>query len=328
MAKLRYSGEEVESEEGETVLQALRRHGLEVSSSCEAGVCQACMLCCVQGSVPAAAQAGLRASLKEKGYFLACQCVAEGPMQLSLGALTPTFQPATLVSRDELSARIKRLRLLLESPLEFRAGQFVSLRRADGLIRSYSIACLPSDEAAGQSRELELHVARVPDGRMSQWLCHDLEVGRELEIRGPCGDCCYAAETLEQPLLLVATGSGLAPILGVLRSALKAGHKGEIHLYHGGRDPGGLYLVGELQEFSAEHSNFHYYPCISGEACSWAKHSRASDLALSDHKQLTGWQVYLCGNADMVKKTKTLAYLAGAGLDAIFADAFEFAAQG
>jgi len=134
---------------------------------------------------------------------------------------------------------------------------------------------------------------------------------------------------------LIGTGTGLAPLYGILRDALHSGHRGDIRLYHGSRIPEGLYLGDALSALASEHGNFHYMPCLSGEvgACDTGaggapannaiRQGRADAEALKDYPDLTGWQVFICGYPAMVQAAKTAAYLAGASLDAIHADPFE-----
>src|SRR5205085_691623 len=137
------------------------------------------------------------------------------------------------------------------------------VRPGDGLVRSYSLASLhsPPGLPAGDTL-LELHVRKVTGGQMSKWLHDDVAVGEPLELRGPSGDCFYVAGRPVQPILLIGTGTGLAPLYAIARDALRHGHTGPIRLYHGGLDPSGLYHVDELRRLAATHSNFEYVPCV------------------------------------------------------------------
>ena len=118
----------------------------------------------------------------------------------------------------------RRLRLRPEGSFDYQPGQYVQLRRPDGLARSYSLASLPREGW------LELHVRRVTDGRMSSWIFDELHVGGRLELRGPFGDCHYEPGRPEQPLLLAGLGTGLAPLYGIARDALESGHTGPVQL--------------------------------------------------------------------------------------------------
>lgn len=125
-------------------------------------------------------------------------------------------------------------------------------------------------------------------------------------------------------MLLLGTGTGLAPLVGIARDALAPGHRGPIHLFHGSRARSGLYLEEVLKNLAGRFPNFSYFPCLSGEDVpAGYTRGRADDVALEAHPDLTGWRVFLCGAPDMVRTTKRRAYLAGARLDDIHADPFD-----
>ncbi|MDH4275438.1 MAG: oxygenase, partial [Gammaproteobacteria bacterium] len=184
--------------------------------------------------------------------------------------------------------------------------------------RSYSIASVPTVES-----QLELHIARVPQGRMSGWVYQNLRQNDELTISPALGECYYRAESPDQALLLIGTGTGLAPLYGVLRDALRQGHRGEIYLYHGSSTPQGLYLEETLHQLAAHHANFHYFPCVSqGSASAQYAHGRADALALQTLTNLRGMRVYLCGHPAMVRSAQRAVFLGGASMTDIVADAF------
>lgn len=304
----------------ESVLDGLLRHGVHIPSSCYSGVCQSCLMRSVDGAPPAAAQEGLRGSLRERGYFLACQCRPALDMEVALpGNDDLPLVSVKVVAKQALSQRVMGLRLRCLDGFTFEAGQFINLVH-DGAMRSYSIANTP-----GAERTLELHIYRVDDGRVSGWIHNELAVGDTLTIQGPFGDCVYHAEEADRPLLLIATGCGLAPLRGVIHRALQEGHSAPIHLFHGSRSRDGVYLEDEMRALKGRHPQFHYTACLSGgEMVPGFSAGRASDLALSRHPTLKDWRIYLCGNSAMVRAARKKAFLAGAALADIHADPFEF----
>ena len=319
MPKITYSEQSYECRADESVLECLTRHGVELSSSCHAGVCQSCMCRATDGTPPADAQKGLKPQLQQQGYFLACVCTPSE--DLTVTQADDSAMPhvsATLIDKTALKPSIMRLRLKPEAEFEFRAGQFINLHRDDGLIRSYSIASLPQDGY------IELHVEHIQDGKMSNWLHDEVAVGDKLNIDGPHGECFYIDSQPEQNLLLVGTGTGLAPLLGVIRDALANKHSGELHLFHGSHSSEKLYLIDELTQLAAEHANVFYTPCVSGPDNEGFSAGRANDVALTQLPKLDGWRVYLCGHPEMVNGTKKKAFLAGASFNDIHADPFTF----
>ncbi len=307
----------------ESVLDALTRQGAAVPSSCRSGVCQTCTMKAVNGTPPAAAQEGLRDSLKQQGYFLACMCKPGEDLEVALPdeVISPTIS-ATVVDKTELRPDILRLRLAPRETLLFRGGQFINLYGPDGSVRSYSIASATLGEAY-----LELHIRIIPGGKISEWLATKVHRGDTVTLNGPHGDCYYQASSLDQPLLLVGTGTGLAPLLAVTKDALLQGHRGPIHLYHGSHNAMGLYLIKELEAYAKHHENFSYTPCVADPEAHSARYSIGSpaDVALATHKDLKGYRVFLCGNPNMVRACKRKAFLAGANLKDIHTDPFEIA---
>lgn len=302
----------------ESVLDCLLRHGVAVPHSCRSGVCQTCLMRAVTGSPPAASQNGLKESLRQQGYFLACVCRPEQDFAATLSGPELIRVPARVISVAKLSRRIAQVRLDPGAAIEYRAGQFLNLWRSDGLGRTYSIASLPHTDDF-----IELHVARVDQGRMSSWIHDELQAGDDIVLSTPRGECCYQAGNPDQPLLLIGTGSGLAPLYGVLRDALYHGHRGPIWLYHGSQDPDGLYLGEELRTLEREHDNFHYTACLSDTSPGEGPLGQfAHEAALTRHPELKHWRIYLCGNPLMVNQAKKKAFLAGAALTDIHTDPF------
>lgn len=322
MARITFGPHTYEVGENETVLGALLRHGVPIPSSCRSGICQTCMMRAVQGTPPSAAQKGIKESLRARQFFLACSCKPVEDMEVALpGDGDLPFHDAVVIGRAPLNEKILRLQLMCNAPFPYRAGQFINLHH-DGIVRSYSLASVGGEDAF-----LELHVQHVAHGRMSGWIHESGHLGEALRLQGPFGDCHYQPERRDQPLLLIGTGSGLAPLRGIIRDALKQEHRGAIQLFHGGRTPEDLYLVDELRGFAEAHPNFEYNACVSGgETGHGIFAGRASDLAFARFPNLKGWRVYLCGNAAMVKAAKKRAFLSGAALSDIFADPFEFSA--
>jgi ferredoxin-NADP reductase len=274
---------------------------------------------CTEGDPPKNSQRGLKAARQADGYFLACVCFPKTDLVIRTPGVGPTRYRTRVVEVIRETPLIVRLRLEFPSGYEYQAGQFMKLYRPDGNARCYSLASVP-----GLDDFLEIHVRRVAGGATSGWICEQLETGTEVEISEATGECCYVREFPDQPLLLVGTGSGLAPLYGVVRDALRHGHRGEIRLHHGSRDRDGIYLVKGLRAAAGEHGNFTYVPSTSRSSDGDMQLGRADELALAAMPQLKGWRVYLCGHPEMVNATRKRVFLAGASLRDIHGDAFAF----
>jgi len=310
---------------GETVLAGLERQGVPLPSFCRTGVCQTCLMRATSGRPPPSSQVGVAATWAERGCFLACQCVPEGPLAVERCDVVGTF--ASRVTRvAELSPRVLRVELAVPEGFEYRAGQFLQLERAGGVMRPYSIASLPG------SPHLELHVALWAAGAMSQWL--RTATGQPVTLRSPFGECFYLEREPERPLLLAGTGTGLAPLLGVTRAALAAGHRGPIHLYHGSTSAAGLYLWSELRELVAAAPQLRVWGSVlatpgepqpaapAAEARQALRYQPLDRLILDDPLDCFACRVYLCGDPELVQRLRKRVYLCGAPLARIHCDPF------
>lgn len=312
---LTFEGRELMLVPGETVLDCLDRNQAAVPSYCRNGVCQTCLVRAEEGVVPAAAQQGLKETWRAQGWFLACMCRPDSDMRVARchGASEYTVRLLEVVP---LSDSVLRVRLECPAGFEYAAGQFIQLLRpADGLMRPYSLASMPEEPF------LELHVAQLPGGRLSGWLAS--AAGEQVALRGPFGECFYVQEPVARPLLLVGTGTGLAPLYGVLRTALAAGHAAAVRLLHGAANPQGLYLWDALRGMSGIHPQLVCTGSVLEGACEAGLSDRPlQELAMQCGLSLKEARIYLCGNPGFVRDLRKQMYLAGVPLSRIHADPF------
>jgi len=320
MPTIRFEGQDYFCAEDESLLDSLARHGVMLPSACKAGACQTCLTRALKGTPPASAQQGIKDTLAAQGYFLACMCKPTDDLEIGLATVSPRFE-VSLLEKELLNESVVRLRLALPEGFSYRAGQFINLIRAgDELTRSYSLASTPSEPF------LELHVKRVPDGRMSNWLFDDVNVGDPLSFFGPAGDCFYLPGDLERPMLMAGAGTGLAPLYGILRDALEQGHSGPVHLFHGSLATPGLYLIDELRALADSHASVSYSPCVlHGDAPAGGEQGNITEIPARVLGSLSGYRVYLCGDPPIVNALRQKSFLAGAGMQDIYSDPFVFA---
>lgn len=315
--RIRYKGKSYSCRDGETVLEAMLRQGVEFPFSCRNGACHVCMHRSEGGVVPGEAQSGLDAELQQKGYFLPCKCHPEQDLTLLPPDGRDLFMDAVVAEKSTPAPQIRRILLEPYKQFDYQAGQFVNLRDSEGNLRSYSLASVP-----GEDYFLELHVRCIPGGKVSSWLCNELAVGETVALQGPEGDCYYREGAAQQPLLLLASGTGLAPLYGVLRQALLAGHEGPIHLYHAAANADDCYLHNELEALAEEHPNLFYSGVIRGEAPNGFRRGELGDLVLADNPQLQGWRAFLAGAPSMVEGIKPRLFAAGLEPEECFSDPF------
>jgi len=321
MPSIQYKESDYTAHKDESLLDVFLRHGIEIPFSCKNGICQSCLMRSVSAAViPEKAQRGLRQNLIDKHYFKACSFFPAADIEVEDARAEDMFVSALIAKKEILSPEICRLLIEPASTIDYRPGQFVNLRNKDGELRSYSLSSVPPEDYY-----LQLHIKKVAGGLFSDWIFKDLAEGDEVEIQGGNGDCCYNKGSAEQPLLLIGTGVGVSPLIGIVRDALLNEHKADIYLYHGSRTLSGLFLDKELTDLQEQYPQFHYIPCVSGAGEILDSHctaARANDTALAQHTELSGWQVFLCGQPDMVQITRKEAEVAGAAAQDIKSDPF------
>ncbi|MCC6488477.1 MAG: 2Fe-2S iron-sulfur cluster binding domain-containing protein, partial [Candidatus Hydrogenedentes bacterium] len=188
MPTVAFEGKRYVCDGNESVLDCLLRNGVPVSHSCKSGVCQSCLLQAVSGELPGNSQAGLRDTHRARRYFLSCSCVPDNDLEVCRPDATGLRVSAVVRTVELLNDTVARLRVSCSELPGYKAGQFFSLIRPDGLVRSYSAASIPESDDF-----IEFHVALVPGGRMSEWIHHKVKHEDALELQGPSGNCFYVA---------------------------------------------------------------------------------------------------------------------------------------
>lgn len=326
MTHIIYEDKRIELNEGQTVLSALLDEGYEIPNSCRAGVCQSCLMQVTEGEVPPNAQTGLKDTIKAQGYFLACSCQPESPLHIVASKDNALHFDARVIEHKFLNEYVLRLRLKTEQQFDYHAGQFTTLWMNNKVTRSYSLASVSKLD-----NFLELHIRRIPNGVMSNWLCDEINVADSLQIQAATGECFYVPGSPEQKILLAGTGTGLAPLIGIVRDALSQNHSGEIHLIHGAVQMEELYLNKTLQDMAEQHEQFHYHiNLLQAEDSASTNKAVTLDQQLLDiaGSELAESKIYLCGDAPLVNNLKRKMFLGGASMKNIYTDPFVIAADG
>ncbi|HYX37381.1 MAG TPA: 2Fe-2S iron-sulfur cluster-binding protein [Oligoflexus sp.] len=302
---------------GDTVLEALERAGASVPSSCRAGACQHCIMRVTEGQVPASSQAGLKDSLRKTGHFLSCICRPDQNLTCE-PAHTAAFRgQVTIQEIRPIGPDVVLVQLSRPADFNFQPGQFVTVQREDGLARSYSIASQASQDA------LEIHVRRVPQGRLSGWFHTTARPGDQLWMEGPKGDCTYYPGQPSEPLVLVGTGTGIAPLLALVQDACNQGHQGSIAIYHGALTEDRFYWVDEIKALAKSLPNIKYVRCVlRGPASPEVRVGELKDIVLADPSDPKQKRVYLCGDPGLVRILKKQIFLAGVSMSRLHADPF------
>ena len=294
--------------DGSNLLDALNQAGVSVPYSCRAGSCHACLVRCVQGEPLDLKPEALSRTQREQGWRLACQCEVVGDVQIEAFDPQRDGLPAEVAALDWLSPTVLRLRLIAQRPLRYRAGQHVVLWTASGIARPYSLASLPEED-----RFLEFHIDCAHPGEFAD-AARQFKVGDAVrlgELRG--GALRYDPDWQEQPLWLLASGTGLGPLFGVLRDALRQDHRGPIRLVHVARDEAEHYLKAELQALAAA------YPPLAVE---YLLRSQLADHLVQMRLVTRQTHALVCGHPDTVEAFAKRLFLAGLSRNQLLADAF------
>jgi len=307
---------------GANLLEVLREHQIPVSYSCMAGRCGTCRCKVIEGELLESGQETLRPLAGEGRYVFACQttltdsCTIEIPEPDEVVVHPARIVKASVVAIEDMTHDIKRLRLRPAKPMEFSPGQYANLQFAPGLARPYSMAGLCDDG------ELEFHVRVVPNGRVTGYIANDLKVGDAVRVSGPLGSA-YLRRRHEGAMLCVAGGTGLAPILSIVRGAVAAGMRNPIHVYFGVRSQRDIYGAEWLRVLQGDCANLQVHVVVATDAgVSGLRTGLVTEAIAEDWSSLAGWRAYLCGSPPMVEAASLLARQRGVEPERIYADAF------
>lgn len=315
--------------DNETILSAAIRNGINLPHSCQSGVCGSCVAVLLSGEVQQSDEYDdyvLSAEQREAGTILLCCSQAQGDVAIDM----PSYAGAKAIAIRTLPARIGQVDLRNDvavltialpkaPPFQFYAGQYMEILLKDGS-RSYSIANAPS-----QSGSLEFHVRLHEGGLFSpQLFSGNLKSGSIIRLRGPLGSFYLNEESGDKPLILLATGTGFAPIKSILTHLAQTQNTRHVHVYHGTRFANGLYDEAALCEVLAQLPNAKYTPVLSRPNDDWTGATGyITEHVLRDYPDLSAHEVYACGSPDMVRDSKA-ALVAQAKLpeQAFYSDAF------
>lgn len=298
------------AEAGESVLAAAMRQGITLPYGCRNGACGSCKGKLLEGQVDYGQYAAhiLPEFEKKLGFALFCQARALSDLLIDARVINATGE----IPIKKLPCRVQRIErpaddvavLYLSLPanerLQFLAGQYLEIILRDGKRRAYSMANPPQDDA-----HIELHVRKMPGGVFTESVFERMKEKDILRFEGPLGTF-FLREDSDKPIVLVASGTGFAPIKSVLLHAFSLGRQRQMVLYWGGRRPKDLYMAQLCRQWQAEHDNFRFIPVVSDALPEDAWQGRTGFVhraVMEDFPDLAGYQVYACGAPIVVESS-------------------------
>jgi NAD(P)H-flavin reductase/ferredoxin len=308
----------------ETLLDAALRGGVDFPNSCRVGGCASCKCQLVSGRVKELTESAYILSDEEvkQGFILACQSVPLSDVSVKVELDRPALSRASsghITAQHKLTHDITQLDVQLDQPMQYRAGQFTDLSIAalPGVRRSYSFAT-----PAQQNGMVSFFVRKVPAGRFSS-LVNDTDVcGERVTLSGASGD--FWLRPAAAPMLLVAGGSGLAPMLALLQDALDSGVSRSVTLLFGAREEKDLYALDQINSIAAQWpGRFRFIPVLS-DAAADASWRGARGLVTEQIPEVLerGAHAYLCGPPGMIDSAVAQLRAQGVGSEHIHADRF------
>jgi CDP-4-dehydro-6-deoxyglucose reductase len=316
---------------GQSILEAALDAGLNLPHSCKSGHCSSCRARLVAGRIhyPHGKPLGLTAEEVRSGDVLLCQARALTDLTVDVRLIAQVANveiktlPVRIARLTRLAPDVMQLFLRLPSveSLPFQPGQYIDVLLEDGGRRSFSIANPPHD-----SDLIELHARHVAGGGFTERLFKDMKEGALLRIEGPIGQFVYRDGT--KPLILIAGGTGFAPVKSILRHILERGIEREVHLYWGARAATDIYEDAAILKWTREHPQLHFSAVLSHSQAAEAAHHRLGwvhEAVLADHRKLAAFDVYAAGPPALIEAIRATFPEAGAHADALFFDSFDYA---
>ncbi|MCP5268074.1 MAG: 2Fe-2S iron-sulfur cluster binding domain-containing protein [Zoogloeaceae bacterium] len=332
MKKIRLypSNREVDCNDGDTVLHALEKAGYALPNNCRAGACGECKVRVREGQFDQGMVLDMALSQDERKQGFGLMCMAK-PLseELVIEWGTEDAKPKLFAPRENVSfvltdkvmrtPRIVELTLMpLSQPLRFWPGQYVTLGggRVGIPDRSYSIANAPRQDGA-----IVLQVARQDEGVTSIWVHDELQVGDLVRLSGPYGTF-IGDPAVDTPVLCIAAGSGLAPILSLADAALRRGFKAPVALVFSARTEADVYDKGLMAYWQLKYRNFRFIPTLTREQAPGMQHGRVPDILPKLFPDLAGHSIFAAGSPGFVTDCVSAAKALGGRDELIHTEGF------
>jgi len=322
-----------EAEAGESVLAAALREGIGLPYGCRNGSCGSCKGRLLKGEIEYTdvLLSGITQTEHDQGYALFCQAKPQTDLLIetrqidAISDIAVRRLPCRVNKIEKLNHDVLRLYLQLPASerLQFLAGQYIDILMQGNKRRSFSLANSPAND-----EYLELHIRHYDGGVFSEYAFNKMKEKSLLRIEGPLGSF-FLREDSTRPIILIAGGTGFAPIKSIIESIRHKALEREIHFYWGARTYKDLYLDELARYWAGEMNNFEYIPVLSEpDDDTWqGRRGLVHETVMEDFADLSGHEVYACGPPPMVHAVVENFTARGLPEECIYSDSFEFAEQ-
>jgi CDP-4-dehydro-6-deoxyglucose reductase len=326
--KLEPSGHSYVVPAGQNILQAGLAAGYLLPYSCRAGGCTTCKGRVLSGQVDLGEIRALSDDDREAGYALLCKAKPLSDVSIDIAELTgvaaivPKEYPCRVTSIDKPApdVAVLRLRVPQNEIMFFMAGQYIDILLPDGRRRSYSLAVRPNPTELTQ---IELHIRHMPGGAFTDQVFSRMKLRDVLRFEGPFGS--FFLRDSDKPAILLASGTGFAPVKSMVEHALAIGDTRPLHIYWGGRRREDIYQMELARQWASDYSHVSFTPVLSeAEQSDWqGRTGFVHSAVMDDVSDLSSYQVYACGAPVMVDAARSdFVRLRNLPADQFFADAF------
>jgi len=328
---LQPSGHQFSVADDTTILEAALDAGINLPYGCKNGACGACKGKVLAGEVDLGSAQDSALPAAERAAGMALFCCAKPLTDVTLEArevnavrdIPVKTLPCRVQKLERVAADVMvvRLKLPTNERMQFLAGQYIEFLLADGKRRAFSLASPPHADDL-----LELHIRHVPGGNFTDHVFHKMKEKDILRIEGPLGSF-FLREDSAKPIILVAGGTGFAPLKGLIEHALHIGIQRPMQLYWGAKNRAGLYLNALAEKWAAQNG-IAYTPVLSepDAADNWTgRTGLVHEAVLADHPDLSAYQVYACGAPVMCEAALKDFTARGLPREEFFADVFSYA---
>ncbi len=322
-----------EARPSQTILEASIAAGVNLPYGCRSGSCGNCKGDIISGEIDYGEYAASALTDAEKAAGKALFCCAH-PLtdvviecrEIASDVIPPRILPTRVERKVQLSHDVMALFLKLPSSehLQFKAGQYIEFLLKDGKRRAFSIANAPHVDNL-----LELHLRLIPGGQFTEYVFNEMPEKAILRIEAPFGSF-FLREDSTKPIIMVAGGTGFAPIKGIIEHMLHHNIQRDVILYWGALTKQDLYMPALPEAWAAEHPNITFIPVLSDAKPEdqWQGRTGYVHQAVLDDFAATGladFEVYCCGAPAMVAVAHASFIEAGLAEDAFLSDAFTYA---